>query len=213
MNARYLQDRGFTIGSVIAAAMVVFAAGIIGRAQTSASLPLEIDHARITIAGTTNVHDYTVATSAARVTRAQFSVPAAGQNLWDTLMTPGALQSFEIVVPAKTLASPKGDLDQNMRKALQVEKFPDIAFRLRQLDAGPAGALRASGTFVIAGVEREVTFAVATRRQSAMLIVSGTLPLLMTDYGIVPPKAMLGMLKTDPKVTITFEAALAAPAN
>ena len=33
----------------------------------------------------------------------------------------------------------------------------------------------------------------------------------MTDYGIAPPKAMLGMLKTDPKVTITFETVLAIP--
>ena len=33
----------------------------------------------------------------------------------------------------------------------------------------------------------------------------------MTDYGIKPPTAMLGMLKTDPKVTITIEAVLSIP--
>ena len=33
-------------------------------------------------------------------------------------------------------------------------------------------------------------------------------PLLMTDFAIEPPKAMLGMLKTDPKVTVTFEIVL-----
>jgi hypothetical protein len=37
--------------------------------------------------------------------------------------------------------------------------------------------------------------------------------MLMTDYGITPPKAMLGMLKTDPKITVTFEVVLAAPAT
>ena len=36
-------------------------------------------------------------------------------------------------------------------------------------------------------------------------LVSGEVQLLMTDFGITPPKAMLGMLKTDPKVTITVE--------
>jgi hypothetical protein len=36
-------------------------------------------------------------------------------------------------------------------------------------------------------------------------------PLLMTDFGIAPPKAMLGMLKTDPKVTVTFETMLSVP--
>jgi hypothetical protein len=33
----------------------------------------------------------------------------------------------------------------------------------------------------------------------------------MTDYGIKPPTAMLGMLKTDPKVTVSFETMLVVP--
>jgi hypothetical protein len=33
----------------------------------------------------------------------------------------------------------------------------------------------------------------------------------MTDYGIKPPTAMLGLLKTDPKITVTFEAVLSVP--
>jgi hypothetical protein len=43
------------------------------------------------------------------------------------------------------------------------------------------------------------------------LTVTGELPLLMTDYGITPPKAMLGMLKTDPKIVVAFEVVLSAP--
>ena len=38
--------------------------------------------------------------------------------------------------------------------------------------------------------------------------MTGTTSLMMTDYGVTPPKAMLGMLKTNPKVTITFELVL-----
>jgi hypothetical protein len=41
--------------------------------------------------------------------------------------------------------------------------------------------------------------------------VNGAVTLLMTDYGVTPPKAMLGMLKTDPKVTVTFETVLTIP--
>ena len=37
--------------------------------------------------------------------------------------------------------------------------------------------------------------------------------MLMTDFGIEPPKAMLGMLKTDPKVTVTFETVLGDSAD
>ena len=64
---------------------------------------------------------------------------------------------------------------------------------------------------LIAGVEREVALELTTERKDASLTVHGRVQLLMTDFGIKPPKAMLGMLKTDPKVTVTFETVLAAP--
>ena len=59
--------------------------------------------------------------------------------------------------------------------------------------------------------EREVALVITTKRTGATLTVQGRLDLLMTDYGITPPKALMGMLKTDPKVTVTFETVLAIP--
>jgi hypothetical protein len=56
-----------------------------------------------------------------------------------------------------------------------------------------------------------MAFDLKTDRQTSALKVTGKADLLMTDYGIAPPKAMLGMLKTNPKVTATFEALLAIP--
>jgi hypothetical protein len=56
-----------------------------------------------------------------------------------------------------------------------------------------------------------VSFDVTTQREGSTLKVQGRLLLLMTDFGIKPPVAMLGMLKTDPKVAITFETVLAVP--
>ena len=48
-------------------------------------------------------------------------------------------------------------------------------------------------------------------RTASTITVIGDVPLLMTDYGIKPPTAMLGMLKTDPKITVTFEVVLTMP--
>ena len=42
--------------------------------------------------------------------------------------------SQEIAIRAATLTSPKGDLDKNMHKALKVEQFPDITFRLLRVE-------------------------------------------------------------------------------
>ena len=63
----------------------------------------------------------------------------------------------------------------------------------------------------IAGVRREVALDMTAERKATTLSVRGQVQLLMTDFGIKPPIAMLGMLKTDPKVTVTFETVLAIP--
>jgi len=79
------------------------------------------------------------------------------------------------------------------------------------MEGEPASGIRAVGILNIAGVEREVTLTLKTQQSEGILIVTGEIQLLMTDFGITPPKAMLGMLKTDPKVTVTFETVFAVP--
>ena len=148
-----------------------------------------------------------------RVTRARVSTVAAGADFWDNALEPGAIEVFESVIPAATLTSPKGDLDKNLYRALKVEECPDIKFRLVRFDAREnGGGTRAIGVLTIQ-LSAKWRLTIATKRTSAGLTVQGRLDLLITDYGIVPPRAMLGMLRTDPKVTITFETVLTVPAT
>ena len=179
--------------------------------QEAAPMPLALDTARITIEGTSNIHAYTASTTTARLTRVQLAAGGAGPDFWASVTRPGALETFEIAIPAATLTSPRKGLDKNMHKALNVEQYADITFRLLRLEpgAGAPGALRAVGVLQIAGVEREIALDLAIERGDATLSVRGEVQLLMTDFGIKPPKAMLGMLRTDPKVTVTFEAVFA----
>jgi polyisoprenoid-binding protein YceI len=178
-----------------------------------AAAPMTLASARVSLSGTSNVHAYTASTSAVRVTRLQVAKEAIGANFWDGVVKPGAIEAFEIAIAAATLTSPREGLDKNMHKALKVAEHPDITFRLLRLEpgAGAQGALRGAGLLRIAGVEREVALDLTTERKEGALAVRGTLPLLMTDYGIKPPTAMLGMLTTDPKVTVSFETVLAVP--
>jgi len=197
---------------LFAAAIVAAAICAVAAVRPSAVAPLAIDSARVTIAGTSNIHEYTASTTRVRVTRAQFSA-AASPDVWETALTPGAVDAFEVAIPAATLTSPKEGLDKNMHKALKVEQYADITFRLLRFDTANKadGGARAIGLLRIAGVEKEVALDITTKRTGATLAVQGKLDLLMTDYGIKPPTAMLGMLKTDPKVTVTFETVLAIP--
>jgi polyisoprenoid-binding protein YceI len=183
-------------------------------AQDAERRPLTLASGQLTIAGTSNVHDYTAKTTTIRLTRVKLAAGVAAASLWDEIVKPGTLQAFEIAIPAATLTSPKEGLDKNMHKALKAQEHAEITFRLVRLEpagAPGAGTFRGVGVLKIAGVEREVVLALTTGRKDGGLLVKGELGLLMTDFGITPPKAMLGMLKTDPKVTITFETLLAVP--
>jgi polyisoprenoid-binding protein YceI len=185
---------------------------VIGGVRARAQAPLAIDTARITISGTSNIHAYTASTTTVRVTRAQFAGVVEGPDFWSYALKPGSLGMFEVSIPAATLTSPREGLDANMHKALQVSEHPDIVFRLLRFEPGTAaGSLRGIGVLKIAGVVREVALDITTERKNSTLCVRGQVTLLMTDFGIKPPVALMGMLKTDPKVTVTFETVLGIP--
>jgi len=199
---------------VVWTAAAVLAAGtlIVARPAAAPSTPLAIGTAKLTIAGTSNIHAYTASTTAIRVTRVVLGTMPAGSDLLDSALKPGVVEAFEVAIPAKSLASEKDGLDKNMHSALKAAEHPEITFKLLRFENKPAPAtgLRAIGVLRVAGVDRQVAIDITTERKEAALLVKGTLALLMTDWGITPPKAMMGMLKTDPKVTVTFEVAVAA---
>jgi polyisoprenoid-binding protein YceI len=200
------------LSDVFRGAAAAVAAGMLLVAPSAAqNTPLAIGSARLTIAGTSNIHDYSASTSTVRVTRAQIGTLPAGELL-EHALKPGVVEAFEVAIPVKSLVSEKDGLDKNMHKALKADEHPEITFKLLRFENRPAPAtgLRAIGVLRVAGVDRQVAIDITTERQDAALVVKGTLALLMTDFGIAPPKAMMGMLKTDPKVTITFEIAVAA---
>ena len=190
------------------AAILLFAAV----PSAAPNTPLAIGTGRVTIAGTSNIHEYTASTTAIQVTRVQLGTLPAGGDLLENAFKPGVVEAFEVAIPAKSLASKKDGLDKNMHAALKAAEHPEITFKLLRFENRPAPAtgLRAIGVLRVAGVDRQVAIEITSERKDAALLVKGTLALLMTDFGIVPPKAMMGMLKTDPKVTITFEVAVAA---
>lgn len=189
---------------------VVASAVVLGTLSGSGSAegPLALNRVRITIAGTSTVHDYTAASAVARVTRVELGEATPGATFWDDVRKTAGLKAFEITIPAETLKSGKDGLDKNMYRALKTREHADITFRLTRLD-GTTGALKAIGTLRIAGVEREVTLPLKTVKKGTHLAVAGALDLLMTDYGVQPPTAMMGMVRADPKITVTFDVLLA----
>ena len=199
-----------TLGFMFAIGLCVRTAA--GQQESGATSPVKLVSSRVTLAGTSNIHAYSASTTAARITDVQVADDASGAAGWDRILEPGRLEAFAIVIPAATLSSPKEGLDKNMHKALKVSEHPNITFRLSRLEGFTAtGPARGVGVLEVAGTARQVTLTLKTQQTANSVTVTGEVELLMTDFGITPPKAMLGMLKTDPKVTVSFEAVLTVP--
>ena len=203
-----MTNRGSALLCVGGALAIALLLAPVANGETNPASAVRLVSSTVSLSGTSNIHPYTASTTAARLVRLQPAERVAGEDVWTAIVMPGAITEFEIAIPAATLSSPKEGLDKNMHKALKVTQHPEITFRLSRVEADVAGALKGFGTLRIAGVEREISLALKTQRSDAGLTVTGQVALLMTDYGIEPPKAMLGMLKTDPKVTVTFETVL-----
>src|SRR4051812_21172898 len=137
--------RRFILGWTAAAALALVTS-LAARPIAVADIPLALDSAKVTIAGTSNIHEYTASTTKVRVTRAQLGAAIAGADFWENALKPGAVEAFEIAIAAGTLTSPKEGLDKNMHKALQVEQNPDIIFRLVRLGLTKKTTGAAAGT-------------------------------------------------------------------
>jgi polyisoprenoid-binding protein YceI len=172
------------------------------RTATANVAPLALSSATVSLDGSSNIHAFTASTTAVRVTNIEIGTPSG--DLLDYVLQPGGLKAFDVEIAAASLSSPKEGIDKNMHKALKVKEHPAIRFSLRALE--PIGeGYRAIGMLAIAGVEKEIVLDLQVQRKGAALSVTGGTDLLMTDFGIAPPKAMLGMLRTNPKVRIRLE--------
>jgi polyisoprenoid-binding protein YceI len=191
------------------AAATTFALSGGAAGQVVPPAPLTLNSARVSLDGTSNVHAFTASTATVTISGIEIA-GAAGEDVLEHVLQPGHLTAFDVSIPTISLTSPKEGIDKNMHKALKAQEHRNIRFRLRALEQA-GDAYRAFGWLTIAGVEKEVTLNLRIERKDAAVAVTGGTDLLMTDYGITPPKAMLGMLKTDPKVQIRIELMLGAP--
>jgi polyisoprenoid-binding protein YceI len=124
------------------------------------------------------------------------------------------VSKFELTVAVDKLHSGDNGLDKNMRKALKGDQFKEILFRTDSYDVpGPTNVgapltIVLHGRLSLAGVERKIDVQAVGTPVRDGLRLSGSKGLLMTDYGITPPKMMLGTIKTANLITVKFNATL-----
>lgn len=164
---------------------------------------------KLWVEGTSNKSDFSVNASAID---GNFSVSGSGADV--------SVGSGEIVVQAKDLKGGKSTImDRLMYDALLVDEHPTITYRLTSADNATAAAsdgtftLATTGKLTLTGTTKDVKIEVTGAPQAdGSIRFTGSHPLKMSDYGMTPPTAMFGALRTSDDVTIHFDI-VAAPAK
>jgi len=145
----------------------------------------------LSVAGTSNIHDWTCR---ARAVAASIEVSAA------------LVRRADLTVPVRFLACGNDTMDGKLRDALKASSHPMIRFTLERYEPIASGAVEVGGSLTIAGVTRAITSKVEVERQpDGSVRARASVPLKMTDFGVEPPRALLGALKTGDAITVEFD--------
>lgn len=181
---------------------LIIAAGIlnIGFAQAT----YEITSSKLTIAGTSNLHDWE---SSATQVNASGDLILEGSTL-------KSIKALTVDIPVKGIKSEKGSImDKKTWSALKSDSYSKITYKLTKATVSSNGEIKATGSLTIAGKTNTIDMDVKGKVLSdGSLQFEGSKKLSMTDYGIDPPTALMGTMKTGNDVTISFTVKM-APAN
>ena len=191
-------------------------AQLMSRASVTA-MPLRLSvrpDSRLWLEGTSNVRDWRC-----QATSLDASVDVDDANARGISTSALArLRQVQVRVATHALKCGRSQMDNIMYKALHVDDEPDCRQIIGRFDVvGQPGdgdhSLVMQGTLRIAGRERVVRMPVVVEQErDGSLRAQGSLPILMTDYGINPPTALFGVLRTENRIVVKFDLVVDRPA-
>lgn len=130
------------------------------------------------------------------------------------------LKSLTARIIARSLKSIKENgkyyddaMDKNAYKALEADKYPEIVYTLtgtsNMKTTGATSTFSATGNLTIAGKTNRVTFPVKAIVNGNAVTFTATVKFKLTAFGITPPKALMGTIKTGDDVAVVLNSTFA----
>jgi hypothetical protein len=123
------------------------------------------------------------------------------------------LPRFRLSVPVNQLRCGNRLMDRDMQRSLNAREHPAITFDLRTIAGviahealGDRYRTAVTGEIGVAGYRRRVTIDVdGWRLAPDAFYLRARVPLKMTDFGVRPPTALFGLIRTRDEITALFE--------
>lgn len=183
----------------------LMAAAASAGAQSASAVRLRLEPgSELTIAGTSNVHDFECKTNKIN---AYFDVDPGYTK--DLTKVARPIVSVQVNIAVKSLSCGKKQMDENMYKTLKADENHLIKYTLSGYDlldgSSTAFAAKTTGTLTIMGKEKAIAMKIdAARLNEGKATAQGEETLLMTDFGIKPPSFMFGTMKVGNEIKVKF---------
>ncbi|WGH75956.1 YceI family protein [Tenacibaculum tangerinum] len=151
----------------------------------------------ITVSGTSSLHDWDVTTKTF-----DGEVNAVTEESFN-------INHLFIKIKSTSLKSGKKSMDKNTYKALKTKKHEFITFTMTKMNSitpleDGNYRMKVSGDLEVAGQKRSILITFLVSKNQDGIGIIGSKVIHMTDYGIEPPKALLGAITTGDQITIKF---------
>ncbi len=181
--------------------------GLAGLSEIAAAQTYSVsDDSEMTIYGSANVTDWE---SEVKTIHGEITIRNLDQSDWSEAQV-SWFERVEVSIPVEDIDSDSRRMNNNMHGYLKKSEYPNITYSLIEVQElvlldNPGVVLTVRGVISAAGVSKEIVHDVTiTESESGGFVVSGSQDLKMTDFGIDPPTAVLGSIRSRDEMTITF---------
>lgn len=153
---------------------------------------------KATVTGTSSLHDWESTIEKLECTG---SFTLANNTLKD-------IKDVVVKIPVKSIKSPKGKMmDNKTYEAFNYEKYPSIIFTLKTKKINDANStIEVEGDLSMAGVTKAISMILNYKLlPSGEMQVSGAKKIIMTEFKMKPPTAMMGTIKVGNEVVVNFD--------
>lgn len=187
------------IGSLMKLIITALAFLFAAFAPALAQFEIKMEESKITINGTSNLHNWS---ENVEIITGRLDAEILNGSL-------AAIKALSLAIPATSIKSGNSLMDRNTYKALKADKHPEIYF---ELSGAELSGFKASiaGNLAVAGVTRAILVNADVSYSDGAIVLKGEHRLRMTDFGIKPPAALFGALRTGDEVAVVFKLAFAA---
>lgn len=150
------------------------------------------------ISGTSSLHEWEMDVTQFR---SGFRMNSNGSDV-------SSIENVTFSCKATDIKSDNSIMNRKTYEALKADEFPEIRFtgtsvtNLQSEGSGFSGTL--TGKLTLAGQTRDISVPFSGTLNDKAVNITASAGLTFSEFGLAPPTAMLGTLKTGDKVKVTF---------